>query len=75
MRGGFLNGPPPKKAKPAAAAVEDHTNLKAKSKDDTLKMPEVQEAMAQNLMNNKDQWLNQDFMAKLMAKPHLMQAF
>ena len=59
MRAGFLSGPPPKK-KPAPAApaskpvIEDVTHLKAQPKDERLQMPEVQEAMANNLTKNKD---------------------
>jgi hypothetical protein len=51
------------------------THLKAKPKTEILKIDEVQEAMTSALMKDKDSWLNEAFMAKLMAKPHLMAAF
>ena len=54
--------------------IEDHTNLKAKSKEERLKLDEVQDAIKNNLINNKDQWLNEDFMSSLAKYPTLMAA-
>ena len=48
MKAGFLGGPqkraPAKKAEPKPT-IEDVTHIKAKGKNDNLKMDEVQEAM------------------------------
>ena len=80
MRGGFLNGGGAKK--PAAQSkptqppkTEDLTHIKAKSKEDQLKFSEVQDAMSTKLLENKDEWLNQEFFTKLAQNPRLMQAF
>ena len=76
MKGGFLNSGPAKKPAPKQAPkVEDMTHVKAQPKSETLKMPEVQQAMAETLVKEKDSWLTPDFMQKLQSKPHLIAAF
>lgn len=66
---GFLNAKPKKQAvkkaapepeKKQQAQVEDLTHMKAKGKDDRLKLDEVQDAMNQSknfLETSKDKWL------------------
>lgn len=64
--------------------IVDLTNIKSKNK---LEIDEVQQNMKNessskdskfllnNIMNNKDQWLNEELMKKLMKNPKLLQAF
>lgn len=64
--------------------IVDLTNIKSKNK---LEIDEVQKNMKSessskdskfllnNIMNNKDQWLNEELMKKLMKNPKLLQAF
>jgi hypothetical protein len=82
MKAGFFNNPPPKKkAQPTPATqkvteVEDMTHLKAQSKQEKLKIEEVQQTMNYDaLQKSKDQWLTPDLLQTLMSKPHLMQVF
>ena len=83
MQGGFFGAAPKKKpaqstvktvSKPAEPKIEDHTHLKATPKDDIFKMPEVQEALNSNLMKNKDQWMNEDLIARIAKNPKLLAA-
>ena len=81
LKGGFLLGGGAKKtaaSKPAQKQkpkIEDMTHVKAKPKEDQLKFDEVQNAMKTGLEKNKDEWLNQDLMAKIAQSPRLMAAF
>lgn len=64
--------------------IVDLTNIKSKNK---FEIDEVQQNMKNesnskdnkfllnNIMNNKDQWLNEELMKKLMKNPKLLQAF
>lgn len=80
MKGGFLlGGSKPKKpaAKPvsqkqAKPEIEDLTHVKAQSKDERLRMAEVQEAMKSDIIKKKDEWLTPDFLQKLQSNPRLM---
>ncbi len=64
MKGGFLLGNPAQKPKPQKKA-EDLTHIKAKPKEEQLKLSEVQEAMSSTLVKNKDEWLTPEFFTKL----------
>jgi len=75
MKAGFLNGGGAKKKPAAKPKVEDFTHVKATPKEDRLKFDEVQTAMTSSIEKNKDQWLNEDLMAKIMQSPRLMEAF
>lgn len=77
MKGGFLNGgnksTKPKQTTTAQqnkSKVEDLTHLKAKSKDENLKIPEVQNAISS--MPKQEDWLNEDFLKKMTANPKLL---
>lgn len=73
MKGGFLSGGP-SKPKPVKKA-EDLTHIKAKPKEETLKLTEVQDAMSSTLLKNKDEWLTPEFFTKLAQNPTLLKAF
>lgn len=79
LQGGFLNRKP--QPKPAAQQqqpvkpAEDLTHIKAKPKEEQLKFSEVQEAMATKLNQNKEEWLNEEFFAKMAKNPKLLKAF
>lgn len=77
MKGGFLLGGPskPKQQQQPVKKAEDLTHIKAKPKDETLKLGEVQDAMQSTILKNKDEWLNQDFFTKLASNPKLFKAF
>lgn len=81
MAAGFLNGPPKKKkAAPAPkkiekVEIEDQTHIKAKSKEDKLKIDEVQDAMTGNYEKAKQDWLTPEFFQKLATNPKLLKAF
>ena len=52
--------------------------MKAKAKDDRLKLDEVQDAMSQSknfLETSKDKWLTPEFLEKLAKNPKLLKAF
>ncbi len=51
------------------------THIKAIPKNETLKIEEVQSAMADNVLKTKEQWLTPELMQKLLAKPQLLAAF
>jgi hypothetical protein len=72
LKGGFLLGGGQKKAQPK---VEDVTHVKAKSKDESLKIDEVQSAMKSNLEATKEQWINAELFEKIKKSPKLMAAF
>ena len=55
--------------------MEDVTHVKAKSKDEQLKLDEVQDAMKPFLEKTKDQWMGADFFEKLAKNPKLFKAF
>ena len=76
MRGGFLSGGNSRpKAQQPVKKTEDLTHIKAKPKDETLKINEVQDAMTSTLLKNKNEWLTPDFMTKLASNPMLIKAF
>ncbi|CDW86300.1 UNKNOWN [Stylonychia lemnae] len=82
MKGGFLLGgnskPTQSQQRPQAQIqkpAEDLTHIKAKPKDDQLKLQEVQEAMSSTLLKKKDEWMNADFFQKLQQNPLLLKAF
>ena len=70
-----MNAPPKKKKtvekQPAPAKVqqEDLTHLKAKSKDENLKINEVQDAMTNGFDKAKQDWLTPQFFEKLAKSP------
>ena len=55
------------------------THVKAKSKSESLKIDEVQEAMKENtgafLEQTKNQWMTPEFFQKLAQNPKLLKAF
>lgn len=74
MQGGFLSGGnKPKPKQQQQPKIEDVTHVKAKPKTEQFKIEEVQEAMKlkQGLMDNKNEWMNAEFMAKLAKSPKL----
>ena len=51
------------------------THIKAKPKDEQLKLDEVQQAMASGLEKMKDTWAGPELMEKIKNSPKLMAAF
>ena len=51
------------------------THVKAKPKEDSLKIDEVQDAMKFNLDQTKEQWINAELFEKIKKSPKLMAAF
>ena len=74
MKGGFLNQKPRAQV-PKQKPLEDLTHIKAKPKEEQLKINEVQEAMTSTLLKKKDEWLTPEFFNKLAGNPKLLQAF
>lgn len=69
MQAGFFNQQPKKKQ-----VIEDVTHVKAVTKNETLKIEEVQSAMsAEKIAQTKDQWMTPELLQTLMSKPHMMQ--